>query len=151
MAAVEAGIVRQTFYNWMREGREAIAQANGDLEDVLETNPYARFAYDVEQAQARFVLGNLTSITAIGRGRAEGTWQALAWQLERRFPSQFGRRTRHEITGADGGPVRYQHAIALDPEALERLSAEQLRQLREIVAVMEGEVVDGEEPLLLNP
>ena len=31
-------------------------------------------------------------------------WQAAAWRLERRYPDRWG-RTRHEVTGADGGPV----------------------------------------------
>ena len=37
----------------------------------------------------------------------DGKWQAAAWLLERRWPEKFGRQ-RHEITGADGGPVEVQ-------------------------------------------
>lgn len=34
----------------------------------------------------------------------EGTWQAAAWKLERRYPDEYGRQSV-SVTGANGGPV----------------------------------------------
>lgn len=150
-ATAGAGVWRSTFKDWMKRGEAALAHANHDIEQVARENPFAAFALDVRQAQARFVLRNMTVITAIGRGQVEGVWQALAWQLEPRFPAWFGRGTRHAITGPDADSDQYQHVIALDPGALERLSPEELRQLREIVAEMGGQIIEADEPLERTP
>jgi hypothetical protein len=32
-------------------------------------------------------------------------WRARAWRLERLFPSEFGRQTKHQHTGPEGGPI----------------------------------------------
>lgn len=141
VAAIAAGVIRQTYYNWMTRGRDAIRAANGNLSQVVEEDPYARLVVDVEEAQTTFIRDSLVMIAAIGRGQAKGRYDALAWVLERRFPQMFGRRSRLDVHGQ----VTHQHAIALDPEALERLTPEELRVLRGLVEKMEGEVVEAED------
>ncbi len=34
-------------------------------------------------------------------------WRAASWWLERRYPDEYG-RTRTEVTGADGGTIRFE-------------------------------------------
>lgn len=40
------------------------------------------------------------------QAQAPQDWKAAAWILERRRPQHWGRSQRHELTGADGGPVQ---------------------------------------------
>jgi RNA-splicing ligase RtcB len=150
VAAAYAGVVRATFNNWLAAGRAAIGNANGNLADVLAKDEHAQFALEVEEALARFVVGNMAEITSAGRERSEGEWQALGWQLERRFPQWFGRKTRHEVTGADGGPIQHQHAvtIAIPRGAWEALPIEDRLTLAELLGKIEGQVVEGQPELL---
>lgn len=147
VACSYAGIQRSTYYEWLKRGRRAISEANGNADAIVQTDPYAGFVAAVDHALARFITGNLAAIGTAGRVETGGQWQALAWQLERRFPAFFGRKTRHEITGKDGGPVDIAHAIVLDPAALDSLPLERKLVLAEILAEMDGEVIDAE-PLL---
>lgn len=142
VASAYAGIVRATYYNWLERGRAAISAANGDLPQVLGENEYAQFVVAVDNALAQFVVGNMTRIGVAGRTKVDGEWQALAWQLERRFPAFFARRTRHEVTGANGEPLRVEHAIVLDPGKLDGLPLERKLLLAEILAELDGEVID---------
>lgn len=156
VAAAYAGVVRSTFNDWLSKGRAVIANANGDLADVLKRDEYAQFAMEVEEALARFVVGNMAEITTAGRARSEGEWQALGWQLERRFPQWFGRKTRHEVSGPDGQPIQHQHAhavvVAIPRGAWEQLSVEDRLQLAELLGKVEGHVTEGQPELLaLNP
>lgn len=155
VAAAYAGVVKVTFYNWLNAGRKAIAEANGNLAEVLATDPYAQFAIEVEEAQATFIVGNSTHIANAGTRDTEGQWQALAWQLERRFPQWFGRKARLEHTGPGGGPIQHEHAVVLSiPRgAWEALSIDERQQFSSLLAKIEGEVVEGEghEVLALSP
>ena len=149
VACAYAGVVRQTYYNWMERGRAAISGANGDLPEVLAKDEFAQLVTAVDTALSQFVVGNLTEIGLQGRLDRPGQWQALAWQLERRFPAYFGRKTRHEITGKDGGPIQIENAIILPPGALDRLPLERKLQLAEILSEIEGEIIEAE-PLALE-
>ena len=145
VAAAYAGVVRSTYIDWLAKGRRAIADANGNLADVLATDPYAQFALEVEEALSKFVVGNSAHITAAGTTKTEGEWQALAWQLERRFPQWFSRKTRHEVTGADGGPIQHAHAVvvAIPQGAWEALPVGDRLKLAEILSKVEGSVQEA--------
>jgi len=143
-----AGIARSTYYEWLKRGRKAIADANGNASTIVASDAYAGFVVAVDHALSRFITGNMAAIGAAGRRKSEGDWKALAWQLEARFPALFGRRTRHEITGKGGGPVQLEHAIVLDPSALDRLPLERKLVLAEILAEMDGEVIEADSQLL---
>ena len=152
VAAAYAGVVRSTFNDWLAKGRAAIAHANGNLPEVLASDEYAQFAMEVEMALAKFVVGNSAEIASAGTARSEGDWKALAWQLERRFPQWFSRKLRHEVTGPDGGPIQHEHAITLRiPQgAWERLSIKERLMLSELLAKVEGAVIEqGDEPVAL--
>ena len=87
IACQGAGVAYRTFREWMVMGEQG-------------TKPFAEFHQDVNKAQGMAVVARLQRIQKAAK---RGVWQADAWWLERRYPSDFG--IRHEITGAGGGPV----------------------------------------------
>jgi hypothetical protein len=64
-----------------------------------EQNP--AFSVAVKEAEARAAVRWLQQIEQAAQ---EGSWQAAAWKLERRYPRDFGRWVT-EVQGADGGPL----------------------------------------------
>lgn len=93
-ACLCGGIQYTTFRNWMLQGEaEIAAKAKGEHRDFVER---------VEIAKGKAVekwLGVIEQAAKLG------VWTAAAWKLERLYPSEFGRRDRTEITGADGKPI----------------------------------------------
>ena len=65
---------------------------------------YADFADDVRQAEAKAAIRLVGQILEAG----DKDWRALAWWLERRFPEEWGRKSRTIQTGVDGGPIAVQ-------------------------------------------
>lgn len=101
------------------------------LDDVdFDEYPRAHFALATRKARADYLITRLARITQAGAGVPEKTtktvtrttkdgdkvvettttervvrhWQADAWTIERQFP-EFRTTSRHEVTGADGGPL----------------------------------------------
>lgn len=72
------------------------------------------------------------AVTLIQGAARAGDWRATAWLLERRFPQQFGRATRHELSGPEGQPVEFQTGGLGD---LGMLSERQLEDLEQPLAV----------------
>lgn len=88
-AATLAGIGERTYYSWMKRG---------DAGD----EPYVQFRLAVKKAEAEAEAASL----AVIRGAAQdGTWQAAAWYLERKFPARWSRRDRVEHSGPHEGPI----------------------------------------------
>lgn len=100
-------VTRRSFDNWLKQGEEHVA--NG-----LET-PEADFFLRVKRAIARFMGDALANVRAGAPG-----WQGEAWALERRGREYFARPVAIELTGKDGGPVRFDPG-ALTDEQLERI------------------------------
>jgi hypothetical protein len=90
-AARYAGIDGATFYRWMSRGAEE------------ETGIYSEFCEAVEKAKAE---AEVRDVTLIDKAAKDGSWQAAAWKLERKFPNKWGRVNRTEISGPDGAPVK---------------------------------------------
>lgn len=86
-AARLAGIARTTFYEWM--------------------NAKPEFADAVQKAHADFKRAQVKAIRAAGiRAKkdahgevigTEGSWQANAWLLERKYPEDFGQRMTYKL------------------------------------------------------
>jgi len=89
-AAAYAGISQSTFYLWMERGR--------DEPDSI----YSEFMEAVEKAKAQ---SEVRGVSLIEKAATDGSCQAAAWKLERKFPQKWGRVTRTEITGAEGKPI----------------------------------------------
>lgn len=89
-AAAFAGITRQTLYNWLQRGEKA-----------PEGN-YGKFAMEVAQASAEAADVAINSVT----GAFPDDWRAAMEFLSRRFPDEWGKRERHEVSGPTGEPIR---------------------------------------------
>jgi len=76
-AAACAGISKDTLYKWL--------SADADFADA------------VKEAQA---AAEALHISNIAKAAFDGTWQASAWYLERKYPDRFGRQDRRP-EGAD--------------------------------------------------
>ena len=65
----------------------------------------------IEKAEAE---AEATYSTIIANAAADPkNWTAAAWWLERRYPSEYGKRERVEMTGKDGGPIDHRELTAL--------------------------------------
>ena len=108
-----AGVTHTTYYNWLERGRKERDRRNANLpEDPTET-PFLDFLDAVEKAEAVAATSHMQNIAQTA---LNGTWQASAWILERRFPRDYGRFDRNEVSGPDGGPVK----VDVSTEELER-------------------------------
>lgn len=82
-AAAYGGVTYQTLNNWCK------------------TKP--SFLEALKAAEARAVVGWLAKIE---KAANEGTWQAAAWKLERRYPAVYGRSVQQvEHGGVAGEPI----------------------------------------------
>ena len=85
-----AGLAYNTFREWIKKGE---AEDSGKYRDFYEA---------VKRAEGEAVAEWLEVIKQAG---TDGNWQASAWRLERRYPQEYGRQQRHEVTGKDGGAI----------------------------------------------
>ena len=109
LAAKAANITARTLEIWRKKG-----------EDEPDSE-YAVFLAEFEMAEGRTAVKWLKLIDQAAAG---GTWQAAAWKLERRYPSEYGRTvTQQEHTGKDGGPIQIVAADMSDDE-LARIAAD---------------------------
>ena len=137
------GINVRTVKGWLARGRAAItASIDNDAPIPAEDQLYATFASEVDTSRAHAIARNITTVqTASQNGkpvldrngavqfdrdgnvvREPGDWRAAAWWLEHVHPDEFGRTSRVELTGANGGPVEMEsvvvgqidHRVALD-------------------------------------
>jgi hypothetical protein len=103
-AAIAAGITKETFYAWLKQGNKAKEHGH--------STKFSRFSDAVNKAMADATIRDLDRIDRA----ADSQWQAAAWKLERKHPQQWGRRVETTIQGptAPGsltpGPV----ALAVD-------------------------------------
>jgi len=88
LACQYAGITEACFYFWLEKG------AKGQ-------QPYLEFFDAVKKTEGRAAVSWLAKIE---HAASEGTWQAAAWKLERRYPQDYG-KTVQEHTGPNNGPI----------------------------------------------
>lgn len=91
-ACYYAGINSSTFRQWRQKASENI-------------EPYASFWLRVNEAESEAIMRRLARIENAGK---DGSWQADAWYLERKYPDKFGRRDRVELSGDPNAPVEIQ-------------------------------------------
>lgn len=117
------GIDKGSAYNWIKWGREG-KDATGE-----DTSAYREFFNAFTQAEAEAEITSVQDLKAAGHARKLpaplldkdgkpvpgvqfGDWRATAEFLARRYPARWSpnARTQMELTGADGGPVKTEHA-----------------------------------------
>ena len=86
-AAAEAGICTNTADNWAKRGEAG-------------EEPFAEFLRQREKAIAVWERKRQAAMDEAGP-----QWAREAWRLERRLPDEYGKRERHELTGAGGGAL----------------------------------------------
>lgn len=111
-AAALAGVSENTFYRWMDRGKNA------------KSGKYREFCESVKRAEEKAKAYHLQQIR---KASENGSWQASAWYLERKHPSEWGRQQRIEMDAqikADvKGTVQVQTETRL--QRLRRIEAEQ--------------------------
>jgi hypothetical protein len=86
--ALHAGISERTLYDWIHRGEM------GDPE-------FLQFLQSLRAAETEAEM----HAVAMWQSAMPDSWQACRDFLARRFPADWGPRDRHEITGAEGGPI----------------------------------------------
>jgi transposase len=79
-ALEDAGVSKQTYYNWLKRGEAAL---EGD--DI-----YVDFLDAVKKAKSTFVVRAVKRLQKAARNPRN--WTAMAWLLERRHPEDFGKK-----------------------------------------------------------
>lgn len=79
-----AGIHESTYYDWMHKGEAATS------------GQYSEFYKYIEMCKAK---SEEKLITVITDAADKGDWKPAAWILERRFPDQWGKIDRLDISG----------------------------------------------------
>ena len=97
-AAKYAGISDKTFYEWMRRGE------SDDPKEAI----FVEFRQAVEKAKSD---AEVRDVALIDKAASDGTWQAAAWKLERKYPHRWGRVNRTEISGPEGQPIKVETDI----------------------------------------
>lgn len=116
VAASYLGISRQSFYRWMREGRDIdrTIESGAATEDSLDDYSRLRLRLSRELDLA-LATAEVRDLALIGRA-AEENWTAAAWRLERKYPDRYGKRVA--VANADGQPFRVQATPMFDPSKL---------------------------------
>ena len=126
-AALWAGVGYTTLRTWMREGRLRPKSAQGN---------FRRRVLEAEKA------AEMRAVALVMKAAAEDARHA-EWWLERKFPQRWGRKERHEVTGAKGGPLRHQEGEL----PLELLANSQLRELLDSAAALASQLSAPAEPM----
>lgn len=85
-----------------------------ELAGISEVTLYAKckedskFSKSLKAAQIEFKKTHVKNITTSANN---GTWQASAWMLERKFNKEFGLKTVTELQGSDDNPLKIQIQI----------------------------------------
>ena len=88
-----AGINESTLWRWMKSS--------------------ATFASRIEKAEGDAEVRN---VAIISRAAQEGTWQAAAWWLERRYPRDYGRTIQEQV---HSGTVVQEHRGTIEIRAVD--------------------------------
>lgn len=102
--------------------RQVIADLAGVHRDTLtswlgmKSKSPETLAFAAECARAE-ALGIAAALIRTRSG--EPGWQGSAWFLERRHPEHFALRSKHEVSGPDGGPI----SVITGEQALARLES----------------------------
>lgn len=102
--AAAVGVHPDTFQNWLRKGKEEIANAPDS--DDRELSIFEQLFYEIEMVRANLAADLSEVVIQTARSGQPNTWQAAMTFLERRYPADWGKReTRvHEGDRSGGLP-----------------------------------------------
>lgn len=93
LAAQFGGVSYASFNEWRKRGEAELARREGNVKPGTrkwETEqPFVQFFEATKKAEARAAIGWLAKIE---KAANDGSWQAAAWKLERRYPERYGRK-----------------------------------------------------------
>ena len=96
IAAGCAGVGARTFHTWMQRGK---AEAS---------SIYGEFRHRILKA------AKTSEMRLAARIAASPDTNDAKWMLTHRFPKRWAEKTRHEITGANGGPMELNVDVRAD-------------------------------------
>lgn len=150
VACGAAGVSEASFYSWLEKG-EAVRESVQDAEDQDEARDgltdrdraFLEFLEAVEKGSAACEVRHLRRID---KASEDGTWQASAWFLERRFPRRWGRFDRVEATTNAGVTDPVSEAALKDREIRATVNAliESISQDPDDTCATEGDDDDDE-------
>lgn len=146
-AAGAVGIHKATLYRWQKRGREAIAaREQGDAANP-DDDPFVAFSEALETARfkskvdairmwRKAILGwdyEETTVVEMPDGSTKTTtkkghrfdYRAVVEWLERRYPKEFGRIIRQELSGPDGEPIPIEERARSLSAEVEKFLADQ--------------------------
>ena len=123
-AALMAGVSESSIYKWK-------VRAN----DGESGHEYAEFLQALKKAE---IEGEALRLAQINTAAKDGTWQAAAWWLERRFPQQWGRFDKLALTNP-AGDKEYQG----NQDVLRDLKGLDQKALRKLRGILERDESEG--------
>ena len=107
-AAGYAGISDRALMKWMARGRHHLdQQPDADPFDYTKLPKKERMFVHFVQEVTRARMSSVVELVTLMRTAADGgEWRAADRLLVMTDPEHFQPRQRHEVTGANGGPVR---------------------------------------------
>ena len=93
-ACAVAGVTERVFYYWKKRAEKTADKLeSGELTDAKASECiYFQFFQSLKEAEAKAKLSLLSKI------KTDPSWQSKAWILERRYPDEWGRREKIDLT-----------------------------------------------------
>lgn len=124
-SAMAKGVSRSTWYSWLARGRAAAARRKDDLDIPDAEQPFLELLDAVERAESE---SQVIAVSHLIKAMPSTPTAVLAF-LERRFPREWSRTERHELTGADGGSVQVEDFRGRLAERADRIASRLLEAI----------------------
>jgi len=124
-AAGAKGVPRSTWYSWLARGRNAAARREEGLEVAEREELFLHLVDAIERAESE---SQVILVNAVMKALPTSPNAALG-VLERRWPREWSRTERHELSGPEGGPVQLEDFRVRLSERAERIAARLLAPL----------------------
>jgi hypothetical protein len=127
-AAEAVGISKDTLHEWLKRGHQAIQSGTKDNRERM----FARLVNALNRAAAEAELRDTKRIDRAGNF----DWRALAWKMERRYPSwRLPSEHRHVHTGdKNADPIAVEYNVTELRQAANALPADTRKQILELLA-----------------
>lgn len=78
----------------MSDGRNAEAKLEEGYKLKADEKRKLQFLQAIKEAESQ---AELLAVAQVRKAGQDGSWQAAAWYLERKFPTRWSRREKHEL------------------------------------------------------